>query len=87
MPMLFTQFTVADYAKWRPIFDKQKDLRDKSGMRNVEVYRHSDNPNEVIVMGEADDPAKVREVLGSPEMKENMQRAGVVSVPKSHWTS
>jgi hypothetical protein len=39
MSMLFTQFTVADYAKWRLVFDTHKDVRDKAGFKNVEVSR------------------------------------------------
>jgi hypothetical protein len=35
-------------------------------------------------MGEADDAGKVR-VLGSAEMKANMQEADVISASKSNW--
>jgi hypothetical protein len=31
MPTLAVQLTIGDYAKWRPVFDKHKPLRDKAG--------------------------------------------------------
>lgn len=37
MPTLAAQITIGDYAKWRPVFDKNKPLRDKAGLRNVRV--------------------------------------------------
>jgi putative ABC transport system substrate-binding protein len=60
MPTLAVQLAIGDYAKWRPVFDKHKSLRDKAGLTNVRVYRDADNPTEVIVWGETSDVAKVR---------------------------
>ena len=60
MPTLAVQLAIGDYAKWRPVFDKHKPLRDKAGLTNVRVYRDADNPTEVIVWGETSDVAKVR---------------------------
>lgn len=51
MATLAVQLTIGDYAKWRPVFDKHKPLRDKADMKNVRVYRDADNPKEVIVWG------------------------------------
>ena len=84
MPTLAAQITIGDYAKWRPVFDKNKPLRDKAGLRNVRVYRDADNPKELIIWSETPDAAKTREALGSPEIRNAMQEAGVVGPPKIH---
>lgn len=84
MPTLAAQLTIGDYAKWRPVFDKHKALRDKAGLVNVRVYRNADNPNELIVWSETSDPAKSREALSGPEIRSAMQEAGVVGPPKIH---
>ena len=84
MPTLAVQITVGDYAKWRPVFDKHKSLRDKAGMMNTRVYRDADNPNQVIIWSEPADVAKAREALSGPEIKSAMQEAGVVGPPKVH---
>jgi erythromycin esterase-like protein len=84
MPHMAVQLTIGDYAKWRPVFDKHKPLRDKAGIKNTKVYRNADDPKEVIVWGETSDVAKAREALASQELKAAMKEAGVVGPPKIH---
>ena len=84
MPHMAVQLTIGDYAKWRPVFDKHKPLRDKAGIKNTQVYRNADDPKEVIVWGETSDVAKAREALASQELKAAMKEAGVVGPPKVH---
>jgi hypothetical protein len=57
MATLAAQITIGDYATRRPVFDKNKPLRDKAGLRNVRVYRDADNPKELIVWSETSDAA------------------------------
>jgi erythromycin esterase-like protein len=87
MPTLAAQITIGDYAKWRPIFDEHKPLRDKAGLMNVRVYRDADNPKELIIWSDTSDLAKAREALGSQESKSAMQEAGVVGPPRIHVIS
>jgi hypothetical protein len=63
MSIIAGQITIADYAKWRPVFDKYKSLRDKAGLANVRVYRDADNPSELLVWSETSDVTKAREAL------------------------
>ena len=84
MAIFVTQLTIGDYTKWRPIFDKHKDLRDKVGVRSARVYRDADDPRELIVFGETSDAAKTRDGLASQEMRSAMQEAGVVGPPIVH---
>ncbi len=84
MPILAAQITVGDYAKWRPVFDKNKPLRDKAGLTNVRVYRNADNPKELVIWSETSDATKAREALSGPEVRSAMQEAGVVGPPKIH---
>jgi len=84
MATLAVQLTIGDYAKWRPVFDKHKPLRDKADIKTVRVYRDADNPKEIIVWGETGDAAKARAALGGDEIKNAMKEAGVVGPPKIH---
>ena len=84
MPTLATQLTISDYAKWRPVFDKHKPLRDKAGLTKVRVYRDADNPTELVVWSETSDVAKAREALNGPEIRSAMQEGGVVGPPRIH---
>jgi hypothetical protein len=69
---------IGDYAKWRPVFDKYKSLRDNAGLSNVRVYRNADDPKELIVWSDTSDVAKAREALGSEEIRNAMQEARVI---------
>ena len=62
MPTLAVQLTVADYNKWRPMFDQAKPLRDKAGLSNIRIYRDADKPNELVVWSETSDFAKARQL-------------------------
>lgn len=84
MPTIAVQLTIGDYAKWRPVFDKAAPLRDKAGLKNVQVYRNADAPNSVLVWSEAQDAAKARAAVSGPEVQKAMQEAGVIGPPKIH---
>ena len=84
MPTLAVQLTIGDYAKWRPVFEKHRPLRDKAGFTNVHIYRNADDAREVIIWGETSDVAKAREALAGQEIKDAMKEAGVVGPPKVH---
>jgi hypothetical protein len=84
MPTLAAQLTIGDYAKWRPVFDKHKPLRDKAGLTKVRVYRDADNPTELVIWSETSDVAKAREALNGPEIRSAMQEGGVVGPPRIH---
>ena len=76
MPTVALQVTISDYAKWRPIFDKYRSTRALAGFKNERVFRNVDDPNDVIIWGEAASGAKLRIALASPELKAAMKEAG-----------
>jgi hypothetical protein len=78
MPTVALQVTVTDYAKWRPIFDQYRSTRAEAGFKNERVFRNVDDPNEVIIWGEATSGSKLRRALASPELKTAMKEAGGV---------
>jgi len=84
MPILAVQLTIGDYAKWRPVFDKHKSLRDKAGLTNIHVYRDADTATEIIVWAETPDVAKARAFFASQEIKSAMQESGAIGAPRVH---
>jgi quinol monooxygenase YgiN len=79
MPIVALQVTVSDYAKWRPIFDKYRSSRAEAGFKDERVFRNVDDPNEIIIWGEATSGSKLRRALASPELKAAMKEAGGVT--------
>ena len=84
MAMIAVQCMVADYAKFRPVFEKGAARRAAAGITNPRVYRNADNGNDVLVVGDVANVAKAREALGSPEYRAQMQEGGLVGAPKVH---
>jgi hypothetical protein len=84
MGNIAVQLSVGDYAKWRPVFDKYRPVRDKAGVTSERVFRNADDPNQVMVWWETPDTTKVLQVLQSEEVKGYMKEAGVVAPPKIH---
>lgn len=73
--------TVKDYGKWRPIFDADSNNRKASGMGTIVVGREIDHPNNIMIAFTIDDVQKVKDFSNRPELKEKMQKAGVISKP------
>ena len=84
MPTLAVQLKIAGYAKWWPVFDKHKALRDKAGFTNTQIYRQADSANDILIWSDVADVAKAREALAGQEIRSAMQEAGVVGPPKIH---
>jgi quinol monooxygenase YgiN len=74
--------TVADYQKWRPVFDGLEDLRRSMGSTGTnQVFRDADDPNTITLILEWDNADHAREFLGSPQLREAMQKAGLIGAP------
>ena len=82
MLFIYVNHEVEDYAKWRAGFDAHAATRKAGGALEGEyVMRSVNNPNEVFVILEWDSLENAQKFTQSPELKEAMQKAGVVSQP------
>jgi hypothetical protein len=75
MSYVIVKHTVADYARWKPIFDADGANREIGGSKGGQLFRSADDPNEVVILFEWD-LEKARQysqgeeagVLGPPEI-------------------
>jgi hypothetical protein len=74
--------TVADYAKWRPVYDAHRPARDEAGLSNCSVRSSVDNPNEVFVACTMADVARAKAFTSSKSLADAMAAAGVVGKPE-----
>jgi quinol monooxygenase YgiN len=76
--------TVADYAKWRPIYDADAPNRRAGGCTGVEqVFRDQANPNEITLIFEWDSAENAQKFLHNPALAETMKSAGVIGAPEA----
>jgi hypothetical protein len=81
MTYILIRHKVADFAKWKPVYDGHLAARQKAGLREKNLLRGIDNPNEVILLFEAEDLKRAQAFAESSDVRETMQKAGVVDKP------
>lgn len=81
MPYLLIRQRVTDYAQWKSVFDAHSVARQAHGSRGGQLLRNAADPNELVVLLEWDDLERARQFVQSDELREVMQRAGVVNHP------
>ncbi len=86
MTTLFVRHTVTDYAAWRKAYDGVGPLQKAHGVTAQAVYQAADNPNDVTVTHEFASAAAAKAFIALPELKQAMQKAGVVGAP-SMWVT
>ena len=81
MPHLLIHHQVQDFATWKAGYDDHKPVRDGAGLKELHLLQGAEDPNDVVILFEADDLAKAREFVNSDDLKETMARLGVVGKP------
>ena len=84
MATVILNHRVKDYSVWRPHFDADTQRRNKAGFNGLKVFRAADDPNNIYIIGEIEDPALLDGFMKDPELAEKMQEAGVISEPRVH---
>ena len=81
MPYLLIRHKVTDYAQWKSAFVAHSVTRQANGSRGGQLFRNASDSNELVVLLEWDDLERARQFAQSEELREVMQRAGVVDHP------
>jgi len=80
MGFLFFRTKIADYDKWKPLFDQDAADRQAAGSTGGQLFRDDSDPNLVYILFEWD-LDKAREYGQSESLAKKMQEAGVVEPP------
>jgi hypothetical protein len=78
LPYLLIRQKFVDYAQWRTAYDDMADTRAQSGLRTVALTRNKADMDEIVVLFEFDDLARVKEYIQGPGLAEAWRRGGVV---------
>src|SRR6476620_6971497 len=81
MVTVFVHHRVADYATWRPEFDRTVQGDTATNLRgySYKVWRGQDDPNLVIVANTFESREAAESLMNDPALREAMARAGVVA--------
>jgi quinol monooxygenase YgiN len=81
MATMFAKHKVADYSVWKKAYEGFASVQKKGGVTAQAVYRSVDDPNEVTVTHEFSDADQAKAFVESPDLRDAMQKAGVVGQP------
>lgn len=80
--LLIVRHEVADYAKWRPVFDSDVAMQQAAGLTNPRVYRGDGDGNDVTILFDVADMAKAKAFGTSDRLKAKMTESGVTGKPE-----
>ncbi len=87
MATLFVRHKVADYAKWRKVYNDLDTERQTMSVTSHGVYQLDGEPNDVTVYHEFKTIDAAKAFAGSPRLREAMQAGGVQGVADIWFTN
>ena len=85
MAMVIVRHKIKDFDTWKKAFDGHKPAQAAAGLSNPRVFRSADDPNETVVLFDAQDIGKAKTFASSADLKSTMQAAGVVDKPDVYF--
>jgi hypothetical protein len=76
---------VKDFAEWKRAYDAHLPKRVAAGLKEKQLLRGADNPNEVFALFEAQDLTRAKAFADSADIKATMQKAGVIDRPDIYF--
>ncbi len=79
--MLVVMHKVANFAKWKAVYDEGDSMRLAHGVHNYVIGRGLKDSNVVVVANRIDDTTQAMAFAKDPALKKAMQKAGVTGTP------
>jgi quinol monooxygenase YgiN len=85
MIQVLVHHEVADYNRWRAVFDAALDFRHQGGELSCRIFRKAGNPNHLTLLFDWDNLEHAQGYLTSPELRAKMNEAGVKDGPEIQY--
>ena len=82
---MLVRHKVANFAKWKPIYDAHLSVRQKAGLKEEHLCRNADDPNEVLLLFSMEDLDKAKAFTASDDLRQAMEKAGVSDKPDVYF--
>ena len=82
MAIVIAHHRVKDFSAWKPFYDADISRRKNAGIHDWKVTTKKDDPNDVYMIWEVDDPEKLQGMFSDPELKAIIDKAGVITPPE-----
>ncbi len=84
---MLVRHKVKDFTAWKRGYDADLPSRIEAGLTEKHLFRGEKDMNEVIILFEARDLALARKFAESPNLRETMEKAGVIDKPDIYFLS
>lgn len=81
MVYMMIQHKVADFTRWKAVFDSRASQRRSGGELSAEVFRDVDNANQLTLLLGWDSVTRARAYAAHPAFKAALEAAGVTDAP------
>ncbi len=85
MPFIVVRHKAKDFDKWKPVYKEHGATRKKAGCKGGRVFRNANDPSETIVLFEWDNLKNARAFAESADLRQTMERAGVIDKPDVYF--
>ena len=82
MALAIIRHRVSDFDAWRKVYDSVGAMQKAGGVIEESVYQGKNDPNDVVVLHRFNSIEEAEKFLASSDLKDAMQRAGVVGAPR-----
>ena len=82
MNYLLIRHKVKDFKKWKAGYDTHGPAREGAGLKERCLLRNNKSRNEVFILFEAGDLARVKAFSASADLRAAMKKAGVTGKPE-----
>ena len=85
MARILVRHRVKDFSAWKKVYTAHAPARTAAGFTHSRVSQAADDPNHVVIQFECKDLAAAQRFTQSQDLKEAMQRAGVIEAPDIYF--
>lgn len=79
---IITSQKVESYSKWKSGFAAGEAMRAQAGIIVKGIYQSVEDENTVTIISEVPNTEVAKAIFSSPEMKQAMEKSGVISTPE-----
>ena len=79
---LVVRHSVADYASWRPVYDRLESLRTQHGCTDQRVLAAPGDSNDLLITHDFPSVEQADAFAHDPALRAGMEQSGVVGAPR-----
>ncbi len=84
---LLVRHKVRDFSEWKSGYEEHLPKRKEAGLKEKHVLRSGNDSNEVVALFEVSDRDRAKAFTESTELREVMQKVGVIDKPDIYFLS